>query len=43
MVCKIRTPIHVVALSIASDLYRSMEMTFWLPQVEAALARVGGR
>jgi tetratricopeptide (TPR) repeat protein len=31
------------ALSAAIDLYRSMEMTFWLPQAEAALARVEGR
>jgi tetratricopeptide (TPR) repeat protein len=29
-----------VALSTAVDLYRAMEMTFWLPQVEAALAQV---
>ena len=28
------------ALSAAIDLYRAMEMTFWLPQAEAALARV---
>jgi hypothetical protein len=28
-------------LSIAIELYRSMEMTFWLP--EAALAQVEGR
>jgi tetratricopeptide (TPR) repeat protein len=27
-------------LSAASDLYRSMDMTFWLPQAEAALAQV---
>jgi hypothetical protein len=27
-------------LSSAIDLYRAMEMTFWLPQAEAALARV---
>jgi class 3 adenylate cyclase/tetratricopeptide (TPR) repeat protein len=26
------------ALSTAADLYRAMEMTFWLPQAEAALA-----
>jgi tetratricopeptide (TPR) repeat protein len=31
------------ALSIAIDLYRSMDMTFWLPQAEAALAQVEGR
>ena len=29
-------------LSIAMTLYRTMEMTFWLPQVEAALAQVEG-
>jgi predicted ATPase len=29
-----------VALSAAIDLYRAMEMTFWLPQAEAALAQV---
>jgi uncharacterized protein HemY len=28
------------ALSAAIDLYRDMEMTFWLPQTEAALAQV---
>jgi class 3 adenylate cyclase/tetratricopeptide (TPR) repeat protein len=27
----------------AIDMYRSMEMTFWLPQTEAALAQVEGR
>jgi class 3 adenylate cyclase/tetratricopeptide (TPR) repeat protein len=31
------------ALATAIDLYRDMEMTFWLPQVEAALAQVEGR
>jgi hypothetical protein len=30
-------------LSAAIDLYRTMEMTFWLPQAEAALARVEGQ
>ena len=30
-------------LSAAIDLYRAMDMTFWLPQVEAALAQVEGR
>jgi tetratricopeptide (TPR) repeat protein len=30
------------ALSAAIGLYRAMEMTFWLPQAEAALAEVGG-
>jgi len=29
------------ALGTAIELYRSMEMTFWLPQTEAALAQVG--
>ena len=28
------------ALSAAIELYRAMEMTFWLPQAEAALAEV---
>jgi tetratricopeptide (TPR) repeat protein len=30
-------------LSTALDLYRTMDMTFWLPQAEAALAGVKGR
>ena len=30
------------ALSTAIALYRAMDMTFWLPQTEAALAQVGG-
>jgi hypothetical protein len=30
-------------LSAAIDLYRSMDMTFWLPQAEAILAQVEGR
>jgi tetratricopeptide (TPR) repeat protein len=30
-------------LSAAIDLYRAMDMTFWLPQAEAALAQVEGR
>jgi tetratricopeptide (TPR) repeat protein len=29
-----------VALATAIDLYRAMDMTFWLPQAEAALAQV---
>jgi tetratricopeptide (TPR) repeat protein len=29
-----------IALSTAIDLYRAMDMTFWLPQAEAALAQV---
>ena len=31
------------ALTAAIDLYRAMAMTFWLPQVEVALAQVEGR
>jgi class 3 adenylate cyclase/tetratricopeptide (TPR) repeat protein len=31
------------ALMTAIELYRSMEMTFWLPQAEAALAQMEGR
>jgi hypothetical protein len=30
------------ALSAAIELYRAMEMTFWLPQAETALAEVEG-
>jgi len=30
-------------LSAAIDLYRAMEMTFWLPQAEAALMQIAGR
>jgi hypothetical protein len=30
-------------LSTAIDMYRNMEMTFWLPETEAALAEVGSR
>jgi tetratricopeptide (TPR) repeat protein len=30
-------------LTAAIDLYRAMDMTFWLPQVEAALAQLEGR
>jgi len=29
------------ALSAAIDLYRTMDMTFWLPQAEAVLAQIG--
>jgi tetratricopeptide (TPR) repeat protein len=32
-----------VELSTAIEMYRSMDMTFWLPQAEAALAEVEGR
>ena len=32
-----------VALSTAIALYREMEMTFWLPQAESALAQVAGQ
>ena len=31
------------ALSTAIALYRTMDMTFWLPQAEAALAQIEGR
>jgi tetratricopeptide (TPR) repeat protein len=31
------------ALAAAIELYRAMDMTFWLPQTEAALAQVEGR
>jgi tetratricopeptide (TPR) repeat protein len=30
-------------LATAIELYRSMDMTFWLPEAEAALAQVEGR
>jgi hypothetical protein len=30
-------------LSAAITLYRAMEMTFWLPEAEGALAQVEGR
>jgi len=30
------------ALSAAIELYRAMDMTFWLPQAEATLAPVEG-
>ena len=30
-------------LHTAIELYRAMDMTFWLPQAEAALAQVEGR
>ena len=29
-------------LALAIEMYRAMDMTFWLPQTEAALARVDG-
>ena len=31
------------ALSTATTLYQAMDMTFWLPQTEAALAKVKGQ
>ena len=31
------------ALSTAIEMYRAMEMTFWLPETEAALAQVDVR
>jgi hypothetical protein len=30
-------------LSAAIDLYDAMDITFWLPQAEAALAQVAGK
>ena len=30
------------ALTTAIEMYRAMDMTFWLPQAEAALAQVEG-
>jgi hypothetical protein len=30
------------ALSTAIEMYQSMDMTFWLPEAEAVLARVEG-
>jgi hypothetical protein len=30
------------ALATAIALYRAMDMTFWLPQAQAALTQVGG-
>jgi tetratricopeptide (TPR) repeat protein len=38
-----RLPEAHAELSAAMALYRAMEMTFWLPQAEAALAQVEGR
>jgi tetratricopeptide (TPR) repeat protein len=38
-----RAPQARAALSAAIELFRAMEMTFWLPQAEIALAEVGGR
>ena len=32
-----------IELSTAMELYRAMEMTFWLPETEAALAQVEGQ
>jgi len=32
-----------VELSIAVEMYRAMEMTFWLPEGKVALAQVAGR
>jgi hypothetical protein len=31
------------ALAATIELFRAMDMTFWLPQAEAALAQVEGR
>ena len=32
-----------IALSTAVEMYRSMDMTFWLPETEALLAQVDAR
>jgi hypothetical protein len=32
-----------IALSTAIEMYQTMEMTFWLPETEAALAQVDAR
>jgi hypothetical protein len=37
-----RAPAHA-ALSTAIGLYRTMDMTFWLPQAEAALVQLAAR
>ena len=37
-----RTALARTAISTAIELYRAMDMTFWLPQTEAALAQIGG-
>jgi hypothetical protein len=34
---------HPPELSTAIEMYRDMEMTFWLPKTEAALAEMEGR
>jgi len=31
------------ALSVALHMYRTMDMTFWLPQAEAELTQIGGK
>jgi hypothetical protein len=36
-----REQVHA-ALSMAVEMYRGMEMTFWLPETETALAQVNG-
>jgi tetratricopeptide (TPR) repeat protein len=38
-----RTEQARTAMTTAIELYRAMDMTFWLPQAEAALAQVEGR
>ena len=35
--------VYAETLSAAIELYRAMDMTFWLPQAEAALAQVEGQ
>jgi class 3 adenylate cyclase/tetratricopeptide (TPR) repeat protein len=38
-----RRELAIAELSAAIEMYRAMDMTFWLPQAEAALAEVEGR
>jgi hypothetical protein len=38
-----RLPEARAELCAAIELYRAMDMTFWLPQAEAGLAQVEGR
>ena len=37
-----RPELACAELSTAIEMYRAMEMTFWLPQTEGALAQVEG-
>ena len=37
-----RAGLTLAELTTAAEMYRAMEMTFWLAKVEAALARLPG-